>query len=73
MSEWISIKERLPEEHEPVLCIVSGKTKNNITLDEAYQFGSWNKADGWIIDEWPQWDGAVVSWWMPIPSPPKEG
>lgn len=73
-NEWVSVEERLPPEHEPVLCIVNGKPKPNITLEEAYQFGSWNKADGWIIDEYLDWEDAVVLWWMPLPEPPgKEG
>lgn len=73
-NEWVSVEERLPPEHEPVLCIVNGKPKPNITLEEAYQLGSWNKADGWIIDEYLDWEDAVVLWWMPIPEPPgKEG
>ena len=70
MTGWVSVKERLPEEHKPVLCIVSGKPKSNITLDEAYQLGSWNKADGWIIDEWVDWEDANVSWWCELPEPP---
>ena len=39
-NEWVSVEERLPPEHEPVLCIVNGKPKPNITLEEAYQLGS---------------------------------
>ena len=72
MSEWIRVDERMPEEHEPVLCIVSGKPKSNITLEKAYQLGLWNKDDGWIIDEWLNWEDANVSWWMPLPEPPEE-
>lgn len=73
-NEWVSVEERLPPEHEPVLCIVNGKPKPNITLEEAYQLGSWNKADGWITDEYLDWEDAVVLWWMPLPEPPgKEG
>lgn len=60
----------MPSEHEPVLCIVSGKPKANITLEEAYQLGSWNKADGWIIDEYLDWEDADVSWWRKLPEPP---
>ena len=67
---WVSVEEMLPPEHEPVLCIVNGKPKPNITLEEAYQLGSWNKADGWIIDEYLDWEDADVSWWMPLPEPP---
>ena len=60
----------MPPEHEPVLCIVSGKPKPNIMLEDAYQLGSWNKADGWIIDEWLDWEGGNVTWWMKLPAPP---
>ena len=69
-NEWVSVENVLPPEHEPVLCIVSGKPKANITLEEAYQLGSWNKADGWIIDEYSEWEDADVSWWRKLPEPP---
>ena len=69
-NEWVSVENALPPEHETVLCIVSGKPKPSITLEEAYQLGSWNKADGWIIDEYLDWENADVSWWMPLPAPP---
>lgn len=69
-NEWMSVKNAMPPEDEPVLCIVSGKPKPNITLEDAYQLGSWNKDDGWIIDEYLDWEDADVSWWMPLPEPP---
>lgn len=69
-NEWVSVEDAMPPEHEPVLCIVDGKPKPNITLEDAYQIGSWNKADGWIIDEYLDWEDADVSWWMPLPAPP---
>ena len=69
-NEWVSVEDVMPPEHEPVLCIVDGKPKPNITLEDAYQIGSWNKADGWIIDEYLDWEDADVSWWMPLPAPP---
>lgn len=69
-NEWVSVEERLPPEHELVLCIVNGKPKPNITLEEAYQLGSWDKDDGWIIDEYLDWEDADVSWWMPLLEPP---
>lgn len=67
---WISAEERLPKEHEPVLCVVNGKPRGNIILEDAYQLGSWNRADGWIIDEWLEWENANVSWWCELPEPP---
>ena len=69
-NEWVSVEDAMPPEHEPVLCIVDGKPKPNITLEDAYQIGSWNKADGWIIDEYLDWEDADVSWWMSLPAPP---
>ena len=69
-NEWVRVENALPPEHEPVLCIVSGKPKANITLEEAYQLGSWNKADGWIIDEYLDWEDVDVSWWRKLPEPP---
>ena len=69
-NEWVSVEDAMPPEHEPVLCIVSGKPNPNITLEDAYQLGSWNKADGWIIDEWLDWEGANVTWWTKLPEPP---
>ena len=71
-NNWISVKDRLPEEHKVVLCIVNGKPETNITLRNAYQLGSWNKTEGWIIEEYPVWEDAVVSWWQPLPEPPEE-
>ena len=48
------------------------KPETNITLRNAYQLGSWNKTEGWIIEEYPVWENAVVSWWQPLPEPPEE-
>ena len=69
-NEWVSVEDAFPPKNESVLCIVSGKPKPNITLKDAYQLGSWNKADGWIIDEWLDWEGANVTWWMKLPETP---
>ena len=69
-NEWVRVENAFPPKNESVLCIVSGKPKPNITLKDAYQLGSWNKADGWIIDEWLDWEGANVTWWMKLPETP---
>ena len=68
--EWIDAKKCLPPEYAPVVCIVSGKPRTNITLERAYQIGSWNSDDGWIIDEWSDWENANVLYWMLIAEPP---
>ena len=69
-NEWVSVKDAMPPEHETVLCIVSGRPKPHIILDETYQLGSWNKGDGWIIDEYLEWTDADVLWWRMLPVPP---
>ena len=70
-NEWVSVKDAMPPEHEPVMCIVSGSPKLGIILDEACQFGSWNKEDGWIIDEYLEWTDADVLWWRMLPELPE--
>lgn len=70
-NEWVSVKDAMPPEHEPVMCIVSGSPKLGIILDEACQFGSWNKEDGGIIDEYLEWTDADVLWWRMLPELPE--
>lgn len=67
---WISTDHKIPETGGLVLAIVNGKFKNitfvnNIVLAEYTDCG-------WIIDSYPEWDNANVSYWMPIPELPKE-
>ena len=69
--EWISVKDRLPEESGEVLVIVSGNPQKNITLNCAYELAEYDPYDGWIMEMWPEWEDAVVTHWMPLPAPPK--
>ena len=61
MSEWISVKERLPEEDVVVI------------LTDHIDVGTgWFNGKGWRtpfadIDEYR------ITHWMPLPEPPKEG
>ena len=71
MPEWISVKDRLPEIYEDVLVIASGNPQKNITLSAAYCFG-YISGDGWVIEEYPEWENAYVTHWMMLPDPPKE-
>ena len=73
LDRWIPVAERLPDEYQGVLCIVDGQPEENITLDGAYQIGEWDGCGGWIIEEWPEWEDAKVSWWRPLPGPPERG
>lgn len=71
MSEWISVKDRLPSTDETVLAIVYGRPRKNIQLVAACQLGAWTE-EGWILDEYPEWETPSVTHWMPLPEPPEE-
>lgn len=70
--QWISVEDRLPDDHDNMmLAIVSGKPKRNIMLMGAVQLAMYSSDCGWIIEEYPEWNGAVVTHWMHLPEPPK--
>ena len=67
---WIPVEERLPEDEEALVLIqVSGKPTNNITLEDALMMASYNVDDGWILEMYPEWEGAHPVAWMPLPEP----
>ena len=70
LPRWIPVEERLPDHDELVLVIASGKPKENITLDEAVELATLY-SDGWCLETWPEWAGAKVTHWMPLPEPPE--
>ena len=71
MSEWISVKDRLPENEKEVLCWY-----------EYFRYGNYNRmfqtfGIGYCING--HWGGEVsigtksrVLCWMPLPEPPEE-
>lgn len=67
---WIPVTERLPDYDDLVLVIASGKSKENITLDKAVELATMY-SDGWCLETWPEWTGANVTHWMPLPEPPE--
>lgn len=74
VSPWISVRDRLPDDPDDlVLASVTGKPKPNIELIGAVELAAYNVEDGWIIEEYPEWENAQVTYWMPIPEPPKGG
>ena len=63
LPRWISVKERLPEKCEFVLCIVR------------YGEDAWNHELGFVlINKWvhPGRSDGTVTHWMPLPEPPKK-
>lgn len=71
-ASWISVADRLPDDDVMVLCVVSGRPQTNITLDEAMEIASHSRTEGWIVETWPEWEDPTVTYWMPLPEPPKE-
>lgn len=71
--KWISVGERLPEVSDVVLVIANGKPSPRITLDNACLIASYWGDEGWIADGFCGWDALQVTYWMPLPEPPKEG
>ena len=65
--EWIDPKVELPPEDVVVLVVVDGKPGPNLTLKDAYEFASYSKNEGWILEAYPEWEDAVVKKWMNIP------
>ena len=45
------------------------KATNNITLEDALMMASYNVDDGWILEMYPEWEGAHPVAWMPLPEP----
>jgi len=64
MTEWISVKDRLPDMCTGVLCYVTipekGRAVTSIRILKYYKAGkSWNC------------DGMIVTHWMPLSAPPE--
>lgn len=70
-SGWISVKDRMPDDGEGVLALVSGKY-GNATFESAYELAEYSKKEGWILCYFPEFADPDVSHWMPLPEPPKE-
>ncbi|MBR4347269.1 MAG: DUF551 domain-containing protein [Oscillospiraceae bacterium] len=74
MSEWISVKDRLPESSKEVL-----------VWYEYFRYGEFNRLyqtfgigerfenyNSWMIDHSTGWHKLRVIAWMPLPEPPRK-
>ena len=71
MDDWISVEDRLPEDDNFVLVVISGKHRN-ITYIKALELASYTADEGWIVELCPCWTNPGITHWMPLPEPPKE-
>lgn len=86
MSEWISVKDRLPVEHDSIFKSLKGtpmwspgmfeKTSDNVNVAIEFEDGSVKVYTAHTTDgKWrnlPIVGKPVVTHWMPLPEPPKE-
>lgn len=66
MSEWISVKDRLPDENQEILAFPSVTFSNTSYVGHGAHQG---KA---FIYDWLDDSTWKFSYWMPFPKPPEE-
>lgn len=64
MSEWISVKDRLPDRFQPVIICRDGPKGTTIVEEGFRDVGDWWKVYGTRVKK--------VTHWMPMPEPPQE-
>ena len=76
MSEWISVKDRLPE--APGMYIVTA-CDEGCSYGEGIWYSTVVVAAEWAFGNWIWYEGCheydlndIVTFWMPLPEPPKE-
>lgn len=66
--EWISVKNRLPEEENAYYLICMGGRTVRVGM---YENGYWSYCSGIYMTELAAKPGYRVTHWMPLPEPPK--
>jgi hypothetical protein len=69
MSEWISVKDRLPVDGEYVLVYAKNGTRR-YKIDSAIYCEE--KKYHWRFFDIPNYFGKYITHWMPLPEPPKD-
>ncbi len=70
MTDWVSVKDRLPEDERFVLvCNDDGKMMVAQYIDETAQWQYRYMA--YDVDIWDDTEQGPVEWWMPLPEQPK--
>lgn len=69
---WIPVEERVPEDCEEIVLVqVSGKMAENIWFDNAFELATYVNGEGWILENYPEWENPKVIAWQPLPEPYK--
>ena len=71
-SPWISVNDRLPEDEQGVLVIASGRPREHLELDNARELATFYAGEGWLLEDYPDWDDPQVTYWMPLPERPED-
>lgn len=79
MNEWISVKDRLPEDEQEVLVIAHGwdgrlvyvGSHKRVEAQKSWLTGITNESSEWSLWGWSYLKEPIVTHWMPIPQPPK--
>ena len=74
-TQWVNAADRPPEDDvdgETVLAVVCGNPRKNITLHSAIMTAGYFGEDGWMVNEYPEWEKPIVTHWMPLPELPEE-
>lgn len=80
MTEWISVKDRLPDDEQEVLVIAHGwdgrlvyvGSHKRVEAQKSWLTGITNKSSEWSLWGWSYLKEPMVTHWMPLPEPPKE-
>ena len=72
MNKWINVKEAVPDTDREVLVIVNGMAGKKVKFVNAIMIGLFDKAEGWILEDWPECESIEVSYWMEMPKLPDE-
>ena len=72
MNKWISVKDAVPDTDREVLVIVNGMAGKKVKFVNAIMIGLFDKAEGWILEDWPEVTHFEVLYWMDLPELPEE-
>ena len=78
--EWISVKERLPDDEQEVLVIAHGwdgrlvyvGSHRRVEAQKSWLTGITSKSSEWSLWGWSYLKEPIVTHWLPMPEPPEE-